>query len=501
MAASIITAFLYSLSFPFFSLWLLGFAALVPFLVVPAKNPPVWKRAALGFVLGAGLVLGTAHWLFYALIHEFEKPWTTGVLFVLGFALLPYGLLYSCFSVAFGYLKKRSLYFFCLVFPSLWVLTELLKQIIPIMIPWADLGYAALGGGYYVQVADLCGGVGVSFLLAMVNGTIAYLAMELFEQEKRSLTLWLTKNKAGIAVLALALGGPVLYGMARTAQIESPHEGRTVEAALVQASFSQKERWSGLGFVNRVRTYVKLSDFENAASPFVAVWPETVLNSSAMVNDDFFREVIQSTGPDALLITGGLRKTPDGHGTFNSAFFISGRGRVSAYDKHILLPYSENTPMGQDVLGDYYTAPSQFVPGVSPLAMETPMGKMGASICFEILYSGHVRRSVREGAQVLVNLSNDSWFNSTMPYMHLDAARMRAIENRRWLLRASNSGFSALIAPDGSIQARSELGARQAIRGGYSLSDEITPYTRFGPWILYLAGLIVASAVFTRKRT
>ena len=499
MFFSIITALLYTLSFPFFSLWWLCFFALAPFFYALAEKCSLWKRAAFGFFLGSCLVLGTAHWLFFALTHEYEKTWTTAVSFIAVFAILPYALLFTCFALAFGYLKKHSLYFFALVVPGLWTLTEFLKQIIPVMIPWADLGYAALGGRYYAQIADMCGGAGVGFLLVTVNGVVAFLVLDLVRERNRGFKPWMAQNKSALALLVFVLAAPNIYGVIRLLPEQSPVHEEALEATLVQACFSQKERWSGLGFINRVKTYAGLSELPTAAAPALVIWPETVLNSSTRVGDKFFREMIWSIGPETLLVSGGLRKTPDNRGTFNSAFFISGQGRVIAYDKHILLPYSENAP-AINVLGDYYTAPSQFEPGLSPLCVDTPLGKIGASICFEALYSSHVRKSVREGAQVLVNISNDSWFNSTMPYMHLDAARMRAIENRRWMLRASNSGFCAIIAPDGSLKGRSGLNARQMIRGGYALSDKLTPFTRLGNWVLILSSLVVLGGFLTRRK-
>ncbi|MBI9075089.1 MAG: apolipoprotein N-acyltransferase [Desulfatibacillum sp.] len=445
------------------------------------------------------MVLGTAHWLFYALIHEYEKTWTTALFFVSAFAILPYGLLFSCFALAYGYLKRDSLFFYALVVPGLWACMEFLKQVIPCMVPWADLGYAALGGRYYVQIAELCGGLGVSFFLVMVNSLIGYLGREFMKGKIRDVRACLKKNRFAVGLLFLAFAMPHVYGIVRLLPDEKEPAGQPIQATLVQACFSQKDRWSGLGFANRIRTYVKLSELDSITPPGIVMWPETVLNSSTRVDDNFFRDVIRAIGPNNLLISGGLRKPPNGQGTFNTAFFISGQGRVTAYDKHILLPYAENAPAG-DVLGDYYTAPSQFIPGLSPLCMDTSLGKIGASICFEILYPGHVRKSVCDGARVLVNLSNDSWFNSTMPYMHLDAARMRAIENRRYVLRASNSGFCAIIAPDGSVEAQSDLGKPQMIRGICTPSDKLTPFSCFGSWVVYLAGLAVLVGFLTRRQ-
>jgi len=279
--------------------------------------------------------------------------------------------------------------------------------------------------------------------------------------------------------------------------------GESVQATLVQGNFSTKERWSGMGFYQRVRNYLEMSKEVSAEMSGnkgqgvgrVIVWPETTLNSSTKLNDALFVEIMRYIGEDALLISGGLKTDHKSKEVFNSTYFISGAGRLLRYDKHLLLPYSETSPL-VDLLDTYYSAPNEFTPGRTPLCIDAPGGKVGASICFEILYSGFIRQAVKEGAQYLVNISNDSWFgDSPMPYIHLNAARLRAVENRRFLLRTSNSGFSAVISPTGILVVQSDLYSKERVDGGFVKFDQLSFYARNGDLILVASAIILLIAL------
>ena len=306
---------------------------------------------------------------------------------------------------------------------------------------------------------------------------------------------------------------PVVYGMHQIREIDLSvvqeyKAGRSVRAVLAQGNFSTKERWSGMGFYQRVTNYLEMSSEKpnektgettgkkGQGDSRVIVWPETTLNTSSKLNAALFVEIMRRIGEYSLLISGGLKTDPETKEVFNSAYFISGAGRLLRYDKNILLPYSETSPL-IDLLDAYYSAPSEFTAGRTPLCIKAPEGNVGASICFEILYRGFIRQSVKQGAQYLVNISNASWFgDSPMPYIHLHAARLRAIENRRFLLRTSNSGISAVISPTGKIMSQSRLFTKERIDGNFVKLDQLSFYTRHGNLILFGATIILLIGLF-----
>jgi len=282
--------------------------------------------------------------------------------------------------------------------------------------------------------------------------------------------------------------------------------GQSVQAVLVQGNFSTKERWSGMGFYQRVMSYLEMSGDkygnksgekpeDEGQDARVIVWPETILNSSSKLNDALFVEIMRYIGENSLLISGGLKTDHKNNEVFNSAYFISGTGRLLRYDKHILLPYAETSPL-IDLLDTYYAAPNEFTSGRTPLCINAPGGKVGASICFEILYPGFIRQSVKDGASYLVNISNDSWFgDSPMPYIHLNAACLRAVENRRFLLRASNSGFSAVISPTGKVMVKSGLFTKERVDGDFVKLDQLSFYANYGNLIFLGSAIILLSAL------
>jgi len=444
-----------------------------------------------------------AYWLFYALMGEYGKSLFESLIFIVLFIMLPAGIIYGLFTLACGIFREESSFYYILVIPSLWVLTESITELVPITVPWSLYGYSILPLLRFAQIGDITGIYGISFILVMINsiilGLILKFKLQWAQREKDKITSGLFRvflnNKTHLILLLLVIFIPFLYGSIKIKSIEDGLRSNTRDirsVSLVQGNFTQKERWLQTNFNSRTATYLKLSKDNSNHDSKLIIWPETVLNSAKRINYKLLKNIISSINADSTLIAGGIRRGRQKNGVYNSAYIISGNGSINWYDKNILLPYAENNPAG-NILGNYYNAPSEFIRGETNPTIATSHGNAGVSICFEILYPWHIRNSVKTGAQFLVNISNDSWFGrSSMPLLHLDAARMRAIENRRFMLRASNSGISAIITPSGNIEARSSLFTRETINGLFALSNELSFYSKHGDWILYLAcGILI----------
>ena len=484
---TIISGILYSLSFPTVSFWFISFIALVPFLSALDKAENYWRRFFYGALWAAIMAGAMGHWLFIALCQHYGLEWWKAGLFFVTCLLLPLAVIYGFFSLAYGFFKRDGVFFYSAVIPALWIAAEFLKELIPVLIPWGNIAYAVLPFQSFVQAADIGGVYGVTFLVVLINGLVFMLIKDI--RDKRA--AW--RRIAGAVCLgAFVFVGVIGYGQFRTGEIQDLAErSKTAGVTLVQGNFSLEDRWSGMGFYRRVQTYLEMSrEAGRAGAPRIIVWPETTLNASARLDDEFFKSLMRDIGPAALLVSGGLKKL-DKEGVYNSAYLISGNGRLQRYDKHIRLPYAERAPL-VDWLGSFYTAPDAFVGGRSPQSFDTFLGKIAPSICFEILYPDYIRQAVYQGAEVLVNISNDAWFgDSPMPYMHMAGARMRAIENRRYVLRASSSGISAIIAPDGRTIKRSRLFQQEKISGDCRLLSQKTLYTKLGHWVLYAAAAVL----------
>jgi len=504
-----ISALLYTLSFPKFSLWWLSFICLIPLFIVIKREPSLSKQIFFGFLWSSGMTSGMGYWVFHALLGHFAVPLPKALLFFSLCFILPMGLIFLFFVLLFRYLNQERLFFYAFVVPSAWVFVEYTKELIPIMIPWGSIGYAIVDFSTFIQIADIIGIYGVTFLVVMINALLFYSGL-IWRNEKISTNHRMAKislvkairsNRVilPLSIVCLLILIPVGYGINKISsleeQVKTSHlDDAAMQAVLVQGNFSLKERWSGMGFYHRIKSYLEMSGIASENKKRVIVWPETTLNSSTHVNNQLFKQIMNSIGEHSLLISGGLNESNRGE-MFNCAYIISGKGRLFRYDKHILLPYSETSPL-IDLLDQYYSAPSQFSSGRTSSSVQTTHGCLGVSICFEILYPGYIRRSVKEGAEFLVNISNDSWFgNSAMPYNHFNASRLRAIENGRFLLRTSNSGISAVIGPDGVAVSESSLFRREKILADFRNMKEITLYTMFGDWFLYVSVILLLAAL------
>jgi apolipoprotein N-acyltransferase len=531
----LISALFYVLSFPLWNYGFLAFFALAPLFGAVEGARSTARGTGYGIIWSALMSTGLGYWLYPTLINHFNVWPPKAALFFLLCVVLPSCLIYGGVSLVYRFVYRDHPFWYALVLPSLWTLGEYLKELIPVLLPWGAVGYAVLPFTQFVQIADVAGVHGLTFLVVLINALIWLLCLRVQEKTtftgvsaKKSKSIF-GKNKAmtvtvPLALLVFATAVPLIYGMIRVRQVDAQIQQKTaahppVHAVLVQGNFSLHERWSGMGFFNRLQVYLEMStqdigqmghDTEaeagqpNAAAVArpthapgnrVIVWPETTLNAPVHLDDRLFRQIMDYIGEETLLISGGLMQNAASGRTMNSAYLISGKGMLTRYDKNILLPYAE-TSMMFDWLGRYYTAPEEFAPGGTPPCIDTPHGVVGASICFEILYPRYIARSVFSGADFLVNMSNDGWFgDSAMPYMHLNAARMRAIENRRFLLRAANNGISAVIAPDGRIIRQTGLFQKQRIDADFVYMDMVAPYTRFGDWLVFFSAFVLGMAL------
>lgn len=501
-----LSALMLTLSFSEPSWSLLVFVALVPLWAALERGRSAGQAAGVGFLFGIIHAVGMGYWVLFALTGHYGKSLPVAILFFAATTCLPAGVLYACLGATYSWLRRgaKPLFFCTAVVPALWMLCDYIKEIVPVAIPWGFAGYALLPFEHLVQMADLVGIYGLTGLVVLIN-TLVFLTGQ--RLKKSAVPDFgngrgkLVHTGIPLALLVCVAGFPSAYGAWRLPAVEqdiarAKTAGHGLSVALVQGNFSLKDRWSGRGFRARINTYLKLGGV-GGKHKLVLVWPETVLNSPRRMTPDFFRDIMGQIGKETLLISGGLRKTAADQ-VYNSAYVISGNGELKWYDKKRLLPYAESAPLGES-LGNYYRSPAVFKAGNLPATVSTVSGRFGLSICFEILYPGHVRRTVMDGAAILTNLSNDAWFgDGAMPYLHLDAARFRAIENRRFMLRAANSGFSAIVDPTGRVIAASTLFEKQCVQGMAAALDERTLYSQWGDWVLYGAVAILMAALARR---
>jgi apolipoprotein N-acyltransferase len=382
--------------------------------------------------------------------------------------------------------------------PFLWVAVELARERIT-GFPWNLLGTAQVDNLSLTRITTLTGVFGVSFEIMLVNVAVA--AAFLVPKKKRNTLL-----VASLAAAAVLQAGRL---------VDAPALPTNRNALLLQENIPVDENWTRDAFVQTLGSLSEATLRAAATNALTApeaprkvdliVWPESP--APFYTNDPFFRETIRKVvqQSNAWLVTGAIGNNPSGalaSRIFNSAMLISPSGEMSArYDKVHLVPFGEYLPFPKlfAFAGGLTKEVGEFAAGSSRAPLNAGGTKLGVFICYESVFPSEVRKFANQGAEVLVNLSNDGWYGDSGAYaQHLNQTRMRAIENDRWLLSATNTGVTASIDPYGRIVARLPRKQRAALIAPYSLTSVTTFYTRHGDWFAWLCAIISAAALLTR---
>ncbi len=494
----------YCCAFPPLSLSPLVFFTMIPFFSVIDRSDGPVRGFLWGSLWGALTAIGLSPPIFHAVSVHYDKPAYIAILFIALAAVAPSALLYGLYGMACRYFLRGGIVYRLLIVPPLLLITEYAKEAVPVLIPWGGIGYAAVPMNGFIQIADTVGYYGILYIVVLCNSVLSgclqdheWPPVKRPGDAARAVFGFLKAEKSRLLIPVMIVTAAFAYGAIKIGNFENPEGGR-INATIVQGNFGQADRWIESSFARRLVTYMDMSGIGGGHERRIVVWPETVLNSAGRNNEELFAFIMSGIGDGTVFISGGVRRDRTRHGVFNTAFILGLDGLLRWYDKKILLPYAESSPFGT-LLGRFYEAPSEFLSGSTPSAVDTGFGKAGLSICFEVLYPRHIRRSVRDGASFLVNLSNDGWFgNTSEPEIHLNAAVMRAVETRRYMLRASNNGISAAISPTGRIIAKTGLFTRETVSANINELHVITPYVLLGDLILYFSAFAVFSAAFMK---
>ena len=482
------------LAFPTPHVSLLAWVALAPLLVVLVQKRARWRLFLYGFLAGAVFFGGTCYWIYDVMrIHGHLPP--VACLGVLGLFILVTVPFFGVFSWAVGELAQRWQLGALMLAPMVWVALEWLRAYFPFGgFPWNLLGYAIAPQIGWAQPAAYVGVYGLSFMIAAVNAFVA--------------VFWLAPSRrraAPLAAIALALAIAWLAGRG------IPAEPTTATALLVQTNLPQQEVFDPLWVHNNPDEMQALEELTRQAvaaqptPPALVIWPEIPV--SIYFNHDPVmraRLIALAQSTRAYFITGTIDYHPAGSerpDVFNSAVLLSPAGElVAQYDKMELVPFGEYLPaVGR--IGFFkrlVREVSDFKPGRDFDVMPTAHGRLSMFICYEAIFPGQVRQFVaREGgAEVLVNISNDGWFGrSAAAAQHLNMARLRAVETRRFLLRSTNTGISAVIDPYGRIVTRAPDHVRTALPVSFAPRQERSFYTRHGDWLSFVCTLAVVAAL------
>jgi apolipoprotein N-acyltransferase len=487
---AVLSGLLLTFSFPPFHLPWVAWFALVPLLRVIAGQSGR-EAFVLGMTAGLAHYFTLMYWIVVVLGHYGGLPWFASVSVLILFCLY-----LSAYMGAFARLSRDLCEgrFQVLGPACLWVGLELLRTHFLTGFPWCLLGHSQYGQLSLIQISDLVGVYGVSFLLVASNGVISLL----FDIRSLASPFRKAETAAVVALLSLAFS----YGVIRLKDSgEAPSGQREMKVAIVQGDIDQSVKWDPRYQGETVRIYEALSREAAPFHPDLILWPETAVPFFFQEASDLASRV--SAVPRSLkatLIFGSpaYRMTEGGPQYLNRAYRISPEGEVSGYyDKIHLVPFGEYVPLKSLLffVNRLVPAAGDFAAGETLAPLSGQGLSAGVLICFEVLFPGLSRGQVKKGADLLVNLTNDAWFGKTSaPYQHLAIAVFRAVENRTPMVRAANTGISAFIRPTGEITRKTGIFRKELLKGEVTLVKRpLGFYTRHGD--LFALSLSLLSAI------
>ncbi len=457
LGLSIASALLLVLLFPGFNFTWLAPVALAPLLIVCAREISWRRRWIYGWAAGAVFWCGVCPWIEFVMdVHGGMGPWGGWSTFVL-FGLYK-GLHMAVFAALAGFLMPR--WWAIPTVAALWTGIERTHGFFGFA--WLDLGNTAIDMPFLMLLAPITGVYGLSFVFAMLACAVSLFIM----RRPRREFLWLTALVVLFALPALPL----------------PVRGSR-KALVVQPNIDTEMQWTK----DTLRDIeAKLAQLSRPRGADIILWPE--VPAPFYVNDAAFRDytahVAQTSSVPLLFGAVGFTSQRE---PLNSAVMLNPEGKtLDRYDKNNLVPFGEFIPPLFGWVNRITHEIGDFVPGNRIVVFPLDQHKLGAFICYESVFPDFVRQFTHSGAEVLVNLSNDGYFGHSKAHdQHLEIARMRAAENRRWILRATNDGISASIDPRGTVVERLPPFTQTAALLPFDYETVETPYTRHGDWFAW----------------
>ena len=499
--------------------------ALVPLLwallsVAQQPHRPLRRAFLLAYVSGVLWYAGNCYWIYATMLLHGGLPPVVSALLLLGFSLV-LGLYFGLFGLAVAFVVRRlGIVSALAAAPLLWVALDLAGARIT-SVPWDQLGYSEVDNSLITHLAPWTGVYGITFVLVAVNTMLAgaYII--------RSSRLNIASAAAGLAIITLSLTGlvtpPRKPATTAKAVLVQPNLDVTEEEANVwdapqvwSAHIAQFRQLAG----EQCKTYIagipqtgapqgEIACPSYAIHPDLVVWPEAPA-FSFLESDPRFRQTVSGLAHDkqSTFIVGGVgvdfNAQNNQYRDYNSAMIYGEDGmRIGRYDKIHLVPFGEYIPFK-----DLLTFAHKLTGRVSDFSRGTVRNvfritdqhgdahRYGIFICYEAVFADEVRHFAQNGAEVLVNISDDGWYGDTSaPWQHLNMARMRAIENRRWILRDTNNGVTAAIDPYGVVRQSIPRHSVDSLPAEFGFRSDITFYAEHGDVFAWICAALSAAAI------
>jgi apolipoprotein N-acyltransferase len=494
---AVLSGLMLSASFPSGHLEWMAWVAIIPLLISIEKERPL-NSFRLGMIAGLAHYLTLLYWTVYAVntYGELGLIPSVGILFLLCLYLSLYP---AAFAVLANFIRFR--WFAALGIAGIWVSLEYVRAVFITGFPWCLLGYSQSSHPLLIQIADITGVYGISFLIAAANALI-YILM--FKRPMASGKKAVIVESFVVAALFFIC---IAYGSHCLSKADVNDKGRkTMNVSIIQGNIDQSVKWDTAFMKESLDKYLSLTREAARSKPGLIVWPETAAPFFFQDNTESSREVLKAAKEsDAWLIFGTPAYEREDILTvryYNRAYLASPEGTVEGYyDKVHLVTFVEYIPLSRFLpfFHRLVTAAGDFSAGTQSGLLKTGEATAGALICYEAIFPELSRKEVTSGANILVVLSNDAWFGVTSaPYQLMTMSALRAVENRRPLIRATNTGFSAFVDPWGRTVYEGGLFTTEVITCKVqSDCTDITFYSKYGDIFMYVI-LIICLIKFSR---
>jgi apolipoprotein N-acyltransferase len=480
---SILSGILLILSFPKFGTGLMGWVALIPLVYAIKDVRQLREGFLLGFISGIIFHIGLLYWIAYAVVQYGNLPYYVGVSAMMLLALY-LSVYMAIFASGCIYFRDKHI---PLVFaaPVLWTCLEYTKSHLFSGFPWENLGHSQYLCLTLIQISDITGVYGISFMIVMVNIVLSN-ALSVKPVNK---IIWYELILVSSVILISCS-----YGIFRIDNIgTSMKKADSVNTAIIQGNIDQNIKWNPQFQKETVSIYKRLSLIKGVSGSNLIVWPETATPFFFQDMNGLHQEVVDiGLNSRSWLLFGSPSYKKNGNtlSFSNSAFLISPNGSIQGqYDKVHLVPYGEYVPLRKyfPFFGKLVAGVGDFAKGsgVYPLPMNNH--NLGILICYEGIFPAIARCYKNMGTDLLINITNDAWYGTTSaPYQHLSMVIFRAVENRLYVLRAANTGISAFIDPIGKMTQKTELFEEAFLVGKVKYMHDKTFYMLYGDIFVYL---------------
>lgn len=485
-ALSALSGLLIAFLFPNFNLEFLAWFALIPLLYVIKKSKGFKDSFFYGFIAGLVSYIFIMYWIVYT-VHVFGNlPYYTAVFALL--LLSAYLSLYIALFAGFGKIllnnyKRLSI----ILIPSCWVFFEFLKSNLLTGFPWENLGFSQYLNLPFIQISNITGAFGLSFIIVLINYSISHFIFFKNEISKKQALFEL------ILVLLIFIS-VILYGYYNIYSVRASLKNKKpLEVALIQGNIGMFQKWR----ITKKRTtkiYLNLTKKSLKYKPKIVVWPETALPYIISFYPYYWNKVMDFVKKSNInLIFGaiGVRFLNGKYRYYNRDYMFDKSGRYSYYDKNHLVPFGEYIPLRHQFpfLAHILKGAGigNFTPGKKFRILKDGKIKAGSMICYEAYFNSLVRNFSKDGANLLISITDDAWYGKTSaPYQDMSMTVFSAVENDRYVARAGNSGISGIISPNGKILEETSIFKRTFMIGYVKLINKKTFFALYGNIFTYI---------------